>query len=85
MTLPRLFAAIGSRLESRVRGVLAARRRRRTTLPPASLIPHVKRAVWNVDPEQSTFDVQTMSERVLAQLPFELVLTFNGLHKYSLA
>jgi ABC-type lipoprotein release transport system permease subunit len=36
----------------------------RTTLPPASLIPHVKRAVWNVDPEQSTFDVQTMSERV---------------------
>lgn len=36
----------------------------RTTLPPASLIPQVKRAVWNVDPEQSTFDVQTMSERV---------------------
>jgi len=36
----------------------------RTTLPPASLVPQVKRAVWNVDPEQSTFDVQTMSERV---------------------
>jgi putative ABC transport system permease protein len=37
----------------------------RSKIDPMSLHEPVKRALWQVDPEQSVFDVQTMQQRVL--------------------
>jgi putative ABC transport system permease protein len=37
----------------------------RSKVEPMSLFEPVKRALWQVDPEQSVFDIQTMQQRVL--------------------
>jgi putative ABC transport system permease protein len=37
----------------------------RSKVSPMSLIEPVKRALWQVDPEQSVFDIQTMEQRML--------------------
>ena len=48
----------------------------RSTRPPASLVPDIRRAVRGIDPEQPIHDVATMRDIIRRTMTLERVASF---------